>query len=130
MAGAWATLGYGLLFSTPDRHAWQELEAGGRYAANIFVYLPCYGLTLPVAAVVVLGLVWTRDRLFPLMASTAVGIALFACWVAVHDFLLKAQPQLMASVAWCLVASVVAVAALIGARLTHPPGPPPPSSRG
>lgn len=113
VAVAWGTLGYGLFLSHPDQRAWDDLEAGGRFAANLFVYLPYLALTLPVAVVVVLGLL-PGARLSPLVATT-VGIPLFAWWATVQDYLFAAQPQLSACLAGCVAADVGAVGALTAA---------------
>lgn len=118
VAGAWATLGYGLLLSTPDPQEWQELEAGGRFAANFAVYLPYFALTLPVAITVALGLFWRHSLAPTLLMLTAITIAGFAYWTTVHDFLLEAQPQLMTFVKYCIAADIVAVLALFAVWLT------------
>ncbi|WP_433319533.1 hypothetical protein [Micromonospora chersina] len=110
VAVAWGTLGYGLFLSRPDQQGWDDLEAGGRFAANLFVYLPYLALTLPVAVVVVLGLLPASRLLSPLLA-TAVGIALFAWWVTVQDYLFDAQPQLSACLVGCVAADAVAIGA-------------------
>ncbi|TYB40009.1 hypothetical protein FXF50_05695 [Micromonospora sp. AP08] len=110
MAVAWGTLGYGLFLSHPDQQAWDDLEAGGRFAANLFVYLPYLALTLPVAVVVVLGLLPASRLLSPLLA-TAVGIAVFVWWVAVQDYLFDAQPQLSACLVGCVATDVGAIGA-------------------
>lgn len=110
LAVAWGTLGYGLFLSRPDQQAWDDLEAGGRFAANFVVYLPYLTLTLPVAVVVVLGLLPASRLLSPLLA-TAVGIALFVWWVTVQDYLLNAQPQLSACLVGCVAADAVAIGA-------------------
>lgn len=114
VAVAWGTLGYGLFLSRPDQQAWDDLEAGGRFAANLVVYLPYLALTLPVAVVVVLGLLPASRLLSPLLATT-MGIALFVWWVTVQDYLFDAQPQLSACLAGCVVADVGAVGALTAA---------------
>ncbi|MFC4020927.1 hypothetical protein ACFOW4_23685 [Micromonospora sp. GCM10011542] len=119
VAAAWGALGYGLIFSSHNQQAWGDLEAGGRFAANLTVYLPYYVLTLPIAAVVVLGLLGTRDLLYPL-AAAAVAVALFALWVSAQDYLFDAQPQLLTSLAGCLGAEALAVLALTGARAQAP----------
>ncbi|MDG4780920.1 hypothetical protein O7614_14840 [Micromonospora sp. WMMD961] len=77
VAGAWVALGYGLLFSPDNAQVWGDLEAGGRFAATIFVYLPYYVTTLPVAVVFVHGRWGDPDLLWPLAATTG-GIGLFA----------------------------------------------------
>ena len=114
VAVAWGTLGYGLFLSRPDQQAWDDLEAGGRFAANLFVYLPYLALTLPVAVVVVLGLLPGARLLSPLVATT-VGIALFVWWVTVQDYLFAAQPQLSACLVGCVAAAVGALGALTAA---------------
>ncbi|MER7419818.1 hypothetical protein ABT346_24065 [Micromonospora peucetia] len=122
VAVAWGTLGYGLIFSPHDQQTWADLEAGGRFAANVTVYVPYYALTLPIAVVVILGLLGTQNLLYPLVATTAV-IALFALWVAAQGYLFDAQPQLFVSLAGCLIAEAVAVRALAGAWVkAEPPG--------
>ncbi|MFG1658473.1 hypothetical protein ACGFIY_18300 [Micromonospora chersina] len=113
-AVAWGTLGYGLFLSRPDQQAWDDLEAGGRFAANFSVYLPYLALTLPVAVVVVLGLLPGARMLSPLVATT-VGIALFVWWVTVQDYLFDAQPQLSVCLVGCAAAAVGAVGALTAA---------------
>ncbi|MGN9777532.1 hypothetical protein ACTMS0_17455 [Micromonospora sp. H33] len=113
VAVAWAALGYGLIFSPHNQQAWGDLEAGGRFAANFAVYLPYHALTLPIAVVVLRGLLGRQDLLYPLIATT-VAIALFALWVAAQGYLFDAQPQLLASLAGCLIAEAVAVGALAG----------------
>ncbi|MFF5178197.1 hypothetical protein ACFY2Q_09250 [Micromonospora sp. NPDC000316] len=124
VAIAWVILGYGLRFSQPDREAWGELEAGGRFGTFILIYLPFYFLALALAVVVALALVSTRGWLSGLLTTTAVGVALFACWVAlIGTPLFSAQPQLMASIIWCLVADGAAFVALVGVWLTHPDEP-------
>ncbi|MEU0153865.1 hypothetical protein [Micromonospora fulviviridis] len=110
VAVAWGTLGYGLLFSRHDQQAWDDLEAGGRLAANLTVYLPYLALALPVAVVVVLGLLPAPHLLSPLLAAT-VGIALFVWWVTAQGYLFDAQPRLAA----CLVGSLTADAGAVGA---------------
>ncbi|MGC1210786.1 MAG: hypothetical protein WA890_05875 [Micromonospora sp.] len=114
VAVAWGALGYGLIFSAHDRQGWDDLDGGGRFAANFFVYLPYLGLTLPIAVVVILGLLRAPDLLFPLVAAT-VGIALFVWWVTVQDYLFDAQPQLSAALMGCVIADAAAVGALAGA---------------
>ncbi len=122
VAVAWGALGYGLIFSPHNQQAWGDLEAGGRFAANFTVYLPYYALTLPIAAVVILGLLGRQNLRYPLVATT-VAIALFAWWVAAQGLLFDAQPQLFASLAGCLIAEAVAVLALARARvMAEPPG--------
>ncbi|MFD6565198.1 hypothetical protein [Micromonospora profundi] len=117
-------LGYGLRFSRPDREAWGELEAGGRFGAFILIYLPFYFLALVLAVVVVLALVSTRGWLSGLLTTAAVGVALFACWVAlIGTPLFEAQPHLLASLIWSLAADGVAFVALVGVWLTHPDHP-------
>lgn len=115
VAVAWAMLGYGLLFSEHDLQAWDDLEAGGRFAANLAVYLPYLGLTPAIAAVVILGLLRPSTPLSVLVATAVVVIALFAWWVAVQDYLFPAQPQLSASLFRCLIADAGAAGALAGA---------------
>ncbi|MEU9825693.1 hypothetical protein [Micromonospora chersina] len=123
VAIAWVILGYGLR-SQPDPEAWGELEAGGRFAAFIGIYLPFYLLTPVLAVAVVLALISTRDWLSGVLTTTTVGVALFGCWVALTGGpLFQAQPQLQASLTWCLVADGVAIVALIGVWLTHPDKP-------
>jgi hypothetical protein len=117
VAVAWAAIGYGLFFSAPDRQAWDDLEAGGRFAVNVTVYLPYLALTLLLLVVVLLGLLNSSDLVW-LPATTAVGIASFAWWVASHGLLLEAQPQLQALLGWCLAADLGAGAALAGAWVT------------
>jgi hypothetical protein len=114
VAAAWGALGYGLIFSAPDRQVWDDLEGGGRFAANFLVYLPYLGMTLPITVVVILGLLRAPDLLFPLVAAT-VGIALFGWWVTVQDHLFDAQPQLSAALVGCVIADAAAVGALAGA---------------
>ncbi|GGR76755.1 hypothetical protein GCM10010169_21160 [Micromonospora fulviviridis] len=114
VAVAWGTLGYGLFLSPHDQQAWDGLEAGGRFAANLSVYLPYLALTLPVAVVVVLGLLPAPRLLSPLLATT-VGIALFVWWVTVQDYLFDAQPQLSACLVGCVAADAGAVGALTAA---------------
>ncbi|MEU8217967.1 hypothetical protein AB0C47_19580 [Micromonospora taraxaci] len=116
VAGAWAALGYGLLFSPGDAQEWGDLEAGGRFAVNIFVYLPYYAMSLAVAVVFVCGLWGKPDVLWPLAATTA-GIGLFAYWVSAQYYLLPAQPQLVTSVAWCFVADAAAAVFLAVGRV-------------
>ncbi|MGV9804809.1 hypothetical protein [Micromonospora chersina] len=82
--------------------------------ANLFVYLPYLALTLPVAVVVVLGLLPGDRLLSPLVAMT-VAIALFAWWVTVQDYLFAAQPQLSACLVGCVAAAVGAAGALTAA---------------
>jgi hypothetical protein len=85
--------GYGLVFSRPDVDAWGELEAGGRFGINLFVYLPYYALNVPLVAVVIVSLFPRRDRLFPL--AGAIGLTgLFAFWIFANDLRLVAQPEL------------------------------------
>lgn len=120
VAVAWGTLGYGLFFSH-DQQAWDDLEAGGRFAANFSVYIPYEVLTPLIAVVVVLGLLPVPNLPSALVATTAplvpttVGIPLFVWWVTVQDYLFDAQPQLSASLMGCLIADAVAVGALAGA---------------
>ncbi|WFE54608.1 hypothetical protein [Micromonospora sp. WMMD1155] len=116
VAGAWAVLGYGL-FSSGDAQVWGDLEAGGRGAASIAVYLPYLAMTLVVALVVLCGLVGKPDVLWPLVATT-VAIGLFSFWVSLQYYLFPAQPHLWASVAWCFVADAVAAASLAVAWAT------------
>jgi hypothetical protein len=93
VAAAWGALGYGLVFSRPDVHAWDELEAGGRFGINLFVYLPHYALSVPLVAVVIVSLFPRPDRMFPL--AGAMGLTgLFALWIFANDLLLVAQPEL------------------------------------
>ena len=93
MAAAWGALGYGLVFSRPDIRAWGELEAGGRFGMNLFVYLPYCALSLPLAAVAIVSLFRRPDRMFPL--AGAMGLTgLFAFWIRANDLLLVAQPEL------------------------------------
>jgi hypothetical protein len=89
VAAAWGALGYGLYFTTPDEQAWDDLEAGGRFAANFAVYLPYLALTLPVAAAVIYGSLARLNRLSPLWVIT-VAIAPFTIWVITRDYLLAA----------------------------------------
>ncbi|MDO3702044.1 hypothetical protein Q3W71_10185 [Micromonospora sp. C28SCA-DRY-2] len=114
VAAAWGVLGYGLIFSAHDQQAWGELEAGGRFAVNLLVYLPYYALTLPIAVVVTLGLLRKPDLLSPL-AATAAAIALFVWWVADQGSLFDPQPQLSAALMWCVIADAAAAGALAGA---------------
>lgn len=112
-------LGYGLR-SQPDAEAWGELEAGGRFAAFIGIYGPFYLLALVLTVVLVLAPVSTRGWLSWLLTAAAVGVALFVCWVALAGgFLFEAQPHLLTSLTWCVVADGVAFVALIGVWLTH-----------
>lgn len=113
MAGAWAALGYGLLLSAPNQQEWHDLEAGGRFAANLAVYLPYYILTLPVAIAVVLGLLWMHGPTSTLLTLTSITIAGFVYWITVHDVILEAQPQLGTSIKWCIAADIAAVVALL-----------------
>lgn len=114
MAAAWGVLGYGLFFTTPDERVWDDLDAGGRFAANGEVYLPYLALTLSVAAAVVYGSLARRNRLSPLWAITS-AIAPFAVWVITRDYLLSAQPELVTWATWCLVIDLCAAAPLIAA---------------
>lgn len=114
LAVGWASLGYGLIFPPHDQQVWADLEAGGRFGATFLVYLPYYALTLPIAVVVIVGLLGTQD-LLPLLLATAVGIALFGLWVAAQGYLLEAQPQLSTALVGCLIAEAVAFGALAGA---------------
>ncbi len=114
------TLGYGLLLSTPDPEAWQELEAGGRFSATLAVYLPYFALTLPIAVAVALGLFWRHRLASALLTLTTVTTAGFAYWTTVHDFLLDAQPQLMTLVKLCIAVDIAAVLALFAVWLTGP----------
>ncbi|MFC0033465.1 hypothetical protein ACFFMM_28475 [Micromonospora chaiyaphumensis] len=119
VAIAWVILGYGLR-SQPDPEGWGELEAGGRGAAGLFIYLPFYLLAPVLAVVVVLALVSTRDWLSGLLTTTTVGVGLFGCWVAlIGGPLVQAQPDLPASLIWCVVADGVAFVALVGVWLTR-----------
>ncbi len=120
MAGAWATLGYGLLLSAPNQQEWHDLEAGGRFAANLAVYLPYYILTLPVAIAVILGLLWMHGPTSTLLTLTSITIAGFVYWITVHDVILVAQPQLGTSIKWCIAADIAAVVALFTGWLTGP----------
>ena len=93
VATAWGTLGYGLVFSRPDTAAWDELEAGGRFALNFLFYLPYFALSLPLAAVTIVSLFPRPDRMFPL--AGAMGLTgLFALWLLADDSLLGAEPEL------------------------------------
>jgi hypothetical protein len=93
VAAAWGALGYGLVFSLPDVNAWGELEAGGRFGINVFVYLPYYALSLPLGAVAIVSLFPRPDRMFPL--AGAMGLTgLFVFWIFANDLLLVAQPEL------------------------------------
>lgn len=65
LGAAWGCLGYGLYLSPSDRHAWDELEAGGRFVAGVAVYLPFLALTLPVALVMILGFLRAPIMLVP-----------------------------------------------------------------
>lgn len=122
VAIAWVILGYGL--RVPARSRGVGRVEGRRQGRRIFIYLPFYLLAPVLAVVVVLALVSTRDWLSGLLTTTSVGVALFECWVALPGgFLLKAQPDLLSSLTWCIVADGVAFVALVGVWLTHPDKP-------
>ncbi len=107
IAVAWGVLGYGLFGSTANQRAWDDLEAGGRFAVNLVVYLPFLTLSFPIAIGVVLGLFSSLRSLSPLVATTVV-IAVFASWVATRQDLLHAQPQLSRFLVLCLVIDAAA----------------------
>ncbi|WP_205752623.1 hypothetical protein [Cryptosporangium phraense] len=111
---AWSALGYGLFLSPSNQRAWDDLDAGGRFGANLAVYLPYLALAIPVTIVVLLGLLPRPAALSPLGCAAA-GVAVFAAWVATQDYLFDPQPQLVASVVCCFVADVAAGAALLTA---------------
>jgi hypothetical protein len=114
LGAAWGGLGYGLFLSPADREAWGDLEAGGRLGANLLVYLPYLALTLPVVLVMILGLLRSPIVLVP-QGVMAVGVALFAWWVSTQEHLFSAQPQLLTSIAFSLLADVGSAAVLVGA---------------
>lgn len=114
VAAAWASLGYGLIYSPSNQEAWDQLDAGGRFALNFDVYLPFFALTVPVVIVVVLGLLRVPTALSPL-ALTVVVVVLFAWWVTTQDFLLTAKPHLLLFVGACALTASCAAGALAGA---------------
>lgn len=115
VAAAWGALGYGLVFSRPDVVAWAELEAGGRFGINLFVYLPYYALSLPLVAVVIVSFFPRPDRMFPL--AGAMGLTgLFAFWIFANDLLLVAQPELATSVIVGLSLTAAATVTLLTAH--------------
>lgn len=115
VGAGWATLGYGMLFSTPDREAWGELEAGGRFALNVSAYAPYALLTLVVAVVVVLGLLPLPGLLSPLAAMVGLT-ALFTGWVLSRPGLLDAQPELSGFAVLTLLIDAAALLLLVPAN--------------
>jgi hypothetical protein len=114
VAAGWATLGYGMWFSPPDREAWGELEAGGRFALNFSAYAPYALLSLVVAVVVVLGLLPQPGWLSALAGMVALT-ALFTGWVLNRPGLLDVQPQLAGYAVLTLVIDAAALLFLVPA---------------
>ena len=108
---AWVALGYGLLATPWKPHAQDELEAGGRLAMNVAVYLPYLALTLVVGLVALLGL-FPRPRTVWPLAVTVGGAALFGLWVLAYQPLTEAKPELTT---WALAS--VLLQGLAGALL-------------
>jgi hypothetical protein len=135
VAAAWTALTYGLYFSTSDPQAWDDLEGGGRFAANFAVYWPHFCMTLAVATVVIVGVLPIPTRLSPQRARlratrvvialvvTMVVVALFASWVLSQEYLIEPspsyplvpQPELAAYAQLCRRIDVGAVVPLTGA---------------
>ncbi len=123
VATAWGALGYGLVFSRPDVEAWDDLEAGGRFALNFTVYLPYLVLSLPLAAVTIVSLFPRPDRMFPLAA--AMGLTgVFAVWLLANGSLLVAEPELATYALGGLGLAAAAVVPLLSAHevKAHPSG--------
>jgi hypothetical protein len=131
-AAAWGWLGYGLHFSTANQQEWDDLDAGGRFAANFAVYWPYYLLTLAVAAVVIIALLPMLSWISPRMATVVLSprwatmvvvvlgamigvVALFARSIPTRDYLLLAMPELSIYARQCLNIDACAVVPLMGA---------------
>ena len=135
LAAAWTALTYGLHFSTSDPQAWDDLEAGGRFAANFSVYWPHFFMSLVVATVVIIAMLPVPTRLPPQRARiratrvvitlvvTLLVVALFASWVLSQQYLIEPsqdyplvpQPELAAYARLCRTIDAVAVVPLTGA---------------
>ena len=87
LALAWGRLCEGLLLLPPSDDPMVDLEAGGGFAASIFVYLPGLVLTAVLAGLVLVALS-PRPASAPVLIAAAGVIVAFTAYVLIQDALL------------------------------------------
>ncbi|WP_433680536.1 hypothetical protein [Nocardia sp. CA-119907] len=114
LAAAWLAIGLGL-FSGPA----EDLEAGGRFAANFAVYWPFLFVISPVLFVT--GLFGLLPYSFAPGGTIAGGIvaSFFAQWVGTELYLSDYRPELPGRLDTSVVAACFAVAAAFTAAFVH-----------
>ncbi|CRK55045.1 hypothetical protein [Alloactinosynnema sp. L-07] len=118
LAAGWVVLGRSIFFGTYDVGAIDDLEAGGRFAANFAVFWPFMLGTVIVGGVVVAALFPRPATAVPVLV-TAVMCTLFAIWVRIQDFMFTAFPSVPLGASLLVIfgtaaAALAAVAVLAG----------------
>ncbi|MBF6078128.1 hypothetical protein ACWEPH_17565 [Nocardia beijingensis] len=114
LAAAWLAIGLGL-FSGPG----EDLEAGGRFAANFTVYWPFLFVISPVLAVTgIFGLLPYRFAPGGTIAGGMIA-SFFAQWVGTELYLSDYRPELPGRLDTSVAAACFAVAAAFTAAFVH-----------
>lgn len=118
LAVAWVAIGLGL-YSEPGADPRFELEAGGRFAANLMVYWPFLLVISPV--LVVTGIFGLMPYRFAPGGTIAGGVvaSLFAQWVGTELYLSDYKPALSGHLDTSIVAACFALAAAFAAAFLH-----------
>ncbi|WP_454197932.1 hypothetical protein [Nocardia sp. Marseille-Q1738] len=118
LAVAWVAIGLGL-YSEPGADPRFELEAGGRFAANLMVYWPFLFVISPVLFVTgIFGLMPYRFAPGGTIAGGVVA-SLFAQWVGTELYLSDYKPELSGHLDTSIVAACFALAAAFAAAFLH-----------
>jgi len=116
---AWGILAAGLFRGEVDDQAVGELEAGGRFAINIALYLPYLAVSAVVVVATVLSLLPRLRTNVPVVALVATVVA-FSLWTLGFQDLYGARPQLPAyTQAAVELALMACLPVALGAALPH-----------
>jgi len=118
---AWAVLAIGLFADPVDERASGELEAGGRFAINIALYLPYLFLSAAVVLAAVLSVLPRPGTTAPAVILVVVTTA-FSLWTLWFQDLYGARPDLPGRALVALGFSLAAVLPLVPLRRRRPPG--------
>ncbi|KRE93522.1 hypothetical protein ASG76_13790 [Nocardioides sp. Soil774] len=117
-AAGWLVVLHALCFRTPSTDPALDLDAGGAFALNVDVYLPAFGLSLVLLAVLVVGAAVRRPDVVALVLGlTTAGLA---GWTLRQDLLRAYFPGLTAEL---LVGASIGMLALMLGVLTWRPRP-------
>ncbi len=118
LAVAWAAIGLGL-YSEPGADPRFELEAGGRFAANLMVYWPFLLVITPLLVITgIFGLMPYRFAPGGTIVGAVVA-SLFAQWAGTELYLSDYKPALSGHLDTSLVAACFALATAFAAAFLH-----------